>query len=860
MVGWRGCKRRAKATRRYSAWPVSERLDNLTLFGPPHEAEALRHESHLCNYSPGTDDGVSGMLNTGVSRMLALCLLLSLSSCDGQAVEPFGNHSVTVQVRPILDRLVYEEDTDGDKKITVKDRPTGESERGDKRFVFAALDDREYVLEGLYHISNLLQELKFAEVDGLSRVELQPEKIVESPTARISRLIRERYWDGLTRRIDADHLDAIVGDEKTGDGVIRNFYLAHEDPDVLGYFDALESRAGLRLHVVRLPRGSDPEAFDDLLEAVFEEESTHPGSLHYIFLPRHAGEGIPRIESEAAERPKLRLRVETLPAEIPRDLLECVLKIPANGNTDRRDVSYLYVPGGDARAWEYFKAVAIEKPELRLQVERLPMKITALYVEALRGRHGLLSLALEKQGGRWVGVPFVVPGGRFNEMYGWDSYFEAEGLLRDGRVDLARAMVDNFVYQIWHYGKILNANRSYYLTRSQPPFLTSMALAVYERLDKDERSRRWLADAIRAAIEEYENVWVSPERVDKETGLSRYFGTGLGQPPEVEPGHFDDVYARLGAEIGLVGPEVECRYLQGATLAPEIREDLNEYFVHDRCMRESGHDTTYRWDLDGNRCADFVTVDLNSLLYKVELDLAQTIEQEFGGELKSEEGRISSSQTWKDRARRRRLYIREHLWDRGRSLFFDYDRTTGVRNLYVSAPTLYPLWAWDGENRSTSILEEDEIERFVEVAIGLLRAPGGILASTEASRGPLSSRRKARQWDYPNGWAPHQMIIWEGLRSHGYDEIAQELIYRWLHTITRNAVDYNGTIPEKFDIVERSHQVFDEYGNVGTKFEYITQEGFGWMNASYQVGLAMLNPEYREQLDRLVPPEELFEH
>jgi alpha,alpha-trehalase len=782
------------------------------------------------------------MSKTGVPKILALCLPLSLFSCDRQSVEPFGNHPVTVQVRPIADRLVYEEDTDGDKKITVKDRPTGEPGRGDKRFLFAALDDREYVLEGVYHISNLLQELKFAEVDGLDRVELQPERIVEPPTARISRLIRERYWDGLTRRIDADHLDAIVGDEKIENGVVRNFYLAHDDPDVLGYFDGLESgHPGVRLRVVRLPGSYDPGAFDDLLEAVLEEESTHPGSLHYIFLPTDGSEGIRRIESGAAERSELRLRVQTLPAEIPRDLLECVLKSPTNGNTDRRDASYLYVPGGDAGAWEYFRAVAIERSELRLEVERLPMKITPAYVEALRGRHGLLSLALGKQDGRWVGLPFVVPGGRFNEMYGWDSYFEAEGLLRDDRVDLARAMVDNFVYQIRHYGKILNANRSYYLTRSQPPFLTSMALAVYERLDKDERSRRWLAETLWAAIEEYENVWVSPERVDKETGLSRYCGTGLGQPPEVEPGHFDDVYERLAAEIGLVGPELEC-----------------EYFVHDRCMRESGHDTTYRWDVDGNRCADFVTVDLNSLLYKVELDLARTIEQEFGGELKNDDGRISSSQTWKDRARRRRQHIRKHLWDRGRSLFFDYHRTTGARHTYVSATTFYPLWAWDGENRSTSILEEDEIKSFVEVAVGLLRAPGGILASTEASRGPLSNRRKPRQWDYPNGWAPHQMITWEGLRSHGYDEIAQDLIYRWLYTITRNAVDYNGTIPEKFDVVERSHQVFGEYGNVGTKFEYITQEGFGWMNASYQVGLAMLNPEYREQLDRLVPPEELF--
>ncbi|KAG1061607.1 hypothetical protein G6F42_027635 [Rhizopus arrhizus] len=99
----------------------------------------------------------------------------------------------------------------------------------------------------------------------------------------------------------------------------------------------------------------------------------------------------------------------------------------------------------------------------------------------------------------WRGVPFVVPGGRFNEMYGWDSYFIALGLLIDGRTELAQNMVDNFVYQIQHYGKILNANRSYYLCRSQPPFLTDMALRVYHKLDHSTTNKKlenltWLAN------------------------------------------------------------------------------------------------------------------------------------------------------------------------------------------------------------------------------------------------------------------------------------------------------------------------------------------------------------------------------
>ncbi|KAG1061369.1 hypothetical protein G6F42_027698 [Rhizopus arrhizus] len=103
------------------------------------------------------------------------------------------------------------------------------------------------------------------------------------------------------------------------------------------------------------------------------------------------------------------------------------------------------------------------------------------------------------------GVPFVVPGGRFNEMYGWDSYFESLGLLADGKVELAKGMAENFAYEIKHYGKILNANRSYYLSRSQPPFLTDMAIRVYEQLDPalEKENKAWLRDILKSAIKEY---------------------------------------------------------------------------------------------------------------------------------------------------------------------------------------------------------------------------------------------------------------------------------------------------------------------------------------------------------------------
>jgi alpha,alpha-trehalase len=102
------------------------------------------------------------------------------------------------------------------------------------------------------------------------------------------------------------------------------------------------------------------------------------------------------------------------------------------------------------------------------------------------------------------------------------------------------------------------------------------------------------------------------------------------------------------------------------------------------------------------------------------------------------------------------------------------------------------------------------------------------------------------------------MLLWEGLLNYNFNEEAQEMVYRWLWLITRNAVDYNGTIPEKFDLSISSHKIFAEYGNVGTEFDYITEEGFGWMNASFQYGLTILEEDLKQKLSDLVDPDELF--
>ncbi|MCI0446504.1 alpha,alpha-trehalase [bacterium] len=500
---------------------------------------------------------------------------------------------------------------------------------------------------------------------------------------------------------------------------------------------------------------------------------------------------------------------------------------------------HLYIPHSDQQAFKYYSAIATARPELKMKVDLLPEKISTTYVRGLDGYHGLLSLAMKSN----EPVPFVVPGGRFNEMYGWDSYFITLGLLEDNRIELAKAMVDNFVYEITHYGAILNANRTYYLTRSQPPFLTSMALAVYEHLPKDAASKAWLKTKMQAAIQEYYQVWMNPNRLTK-IGLSRYFDSGNGPPPEVEPGHFNVVFAEYAKKHGMDVQAFEEAYKSGKLKVPE----LDEYFVHDRCMRESGHDTSYR--LEG-RCADLTTVDLNSLLYKIETDIAATLDKEFAGTIDLTDSKRENSSDWVKKAEQRKALINRYLWNAKRGMYFDYDFVLGKQSEYVSATTLYPLWA--------RLASKEQAEQIIKNALPLLEMPGGLVSSSEESRGVITPEHPLRQWDFPHGWSPHQVLAWIGFMNYQYEDIAQRLIYRWLFTITENAAFYNGTVPEKFDVVTRSHQVFAEYGNVGTKFSYITREGFGWTNGSYQLGLKILSKENRNKLNQLIAPEWIFQ-
>ncbi len=661
-----------------------------------------------------------------VGAALAVCVLTASLAC-----------SQTVPVPENLWRLVAQEDTDGDQKITVHDQATPFEIRD-------RIGATRRTLTNFYKMSVLLQELKHADDQHKEEIKMDNLQLEESVVDRTHRFIKDNFWNALTRRIDAQHLDQVV-----------------RDPKMAAKYD------------------------------------------------------------------------------------------------------YLYVPAADGVAARYFQSIGNSNfarnrsPELKVVLLPPPDKITGEFVRNLDGAHGLLSLALETNAdGTIAGVPYVVPGGRFNELYYWDSYFIVLGLLQDHRNDLARGMADNLLYEVQYYGKVPNANRTYYLTRSQPPFLMSIIRAVY---DSGTVDKNWLAAALKTALAEYQNVWLGPDRLVKigQYELSRYYDSGNGPCPEVEPGHYDEKIQPWLAQVKPENPDTPLtpfrflnEYLYAGKYA-DLKADgitLDQFFKHDRAVRESGHDTTHRFD---DRTADFVSVDLNSLLYKYETDFAELLESEFGGKLLALGKDFGDAAFWRQRAAARKKAMLALMWDEQRGFFFDYDFANHRRSTYISATGLWPLWAkmLDANNPK----EMENVRRTVAFACEKLELPAGLSATAKES---VASARHhdARQWDYPYGWAPHQMLAWRGLKNYGLDADAGRLAYRWLYTIVKNAHDFNGVIPEKYNVVTGSHEVFVEYGNVGTKFAYIATEGFGWMNASFEVGMNYLSPAQLADLHTLKPP------
>src|SRR6267143_347800 len=421
---------------------------------------------------------------------------------------------------------------------------------------------------------------------------------------------------------------------------------------------------------------------------------------------------------------------------------------------------------------------------------------------------------------------YVVPGGRFNEMYGWDSYFIIVGLLRDGRLDLAQDMVNNFLFEVEHYGGVLNANRTYYLTRSQPPFLTSMILGVYgAQKAAGHEDRAWLTKAYQLATKDH-NLWIAEPHLAGSTGLARYFDFGDGPAPESvqdETGHYREVVAYFLAHPeqdrnllvrkapGQTSPlTVGSTYsLQVCDLArtmakPEctVAVDValsSDFYKGDRSMRESGYDISFRFGPYGAGTHHFAPVCLNSLLYKSEKDLEQ---------ISSILGRKEDMERWKKRAEERKANIQKYLWNSQRGLFVDYDFVQQAQSSYDYVTTFFPLWA--------GLTTPEQAQALVH-HLPTFEQPGGLV---------MSPRESGGQWDFPYAWAPDQLIADVGLRKYGFNKEADRVSYKFLSTVAGN-FRRDGTIREKYNAVTRSSETQVTAGY------HMNIVGFGWTNGVF---------------------------
>jgi alpha,alpha-trehalase len=385
--------------------------------------------------------------------------------------------------------------------------------------------------------------------------------------------------------------------------------------------------------------------------------------------------------------------------------------------------------------------------------------------------------------------PYVVPGGRFREVYYWDSYFTMLGLAESGHWDKIEDMVANFAYEIDTWGHIPNGNRSYYLSRSQPPFFAMMVelLATHDRdalkkyLPQMEKEHAYWMEGQDALQNGQANKRVV--KLDDGAVLNRYWDDKDTPRPE---SWLDDVNT---AKSNPNRP------------ATEIYRDL-------RSAAASGWDFSSRWmddpqKLSTIRTTSIVPVDLNALMFKMEKIIASA-SKATGDDAKAAKYDALASD--------RQKAIEHHLWNDKEGWYADYDlKTHKVRN-QLTAAALFPLYVNAASN--------DRAAKVAAATESRLLKPGGITTTTVNS---------GQQWDAPNGWAPLQWVATEGLQNYGKEKIAMEVSWRFL-TNVQHTYDSQQKLVEKYDITST--------GTGGGGGEYPLQDGFGWSNG---VTLKMLD-------------------
>lgn len=377
--------------------------------------------------------------------------------------------------------------------------------------------------------------------------------------------------------------------------------------------------------------------------------------------------------------------------------------------------------------------------------------------------------------------PYIVPGGRFGEVYYWDSYFTMLGLQATGKVDMIENMVNNFAHLIDTIGFIPNGNRTYYLGRSQPPFFAMMVKVLAEEKG-DDIYKKYLP-----TLQKEYYFWMDRVVFDSLQGAYR-------RVVQLKDGN---ILNRYWDDYAKPRPE---SYREDVETASKTTRPKEEVYRHLRAGAESGWDYSSRWFADGKsietiHTTDIIPVDLNALIYNLEMTIAKAYE------LENNTAKVAEYQQF---AARRKAAILNYCWNETTGFFHDYDFVAQAQTDVLSLAGMYPLFFGIAEPAQAQAVATVFKENF-------LRAGGAVTTLDNTGQ----------QWDAPNGWAPLQWISIQGLRNYNQNELANTLKQRWVDLNVR-VYKNTGKMVEKYNVLDM--------GLEAGGGEYPVQDGFGWTN------------------------------
>lgn len=377
--------------------------------------------------------------------------------------------------------------------------------------------------------------------------------------------------------------------------------------------------------------------------------------------------------------------------------------------------------------------------------------------------------------------PYIVPGGRFREVYYWDSYFTMLGLQADGKTEVIRNMIDNFAYLIDEVGFIPNGNRTYYKGRSQPPFF-AMMIEVLAEMEGESVLQTYLP-----ALEKEYQFWM--DGAEQLTATNPAARRVVRMPNGTVLNRYWDDFARPRPES----------FREDSLLLVETGRNAEDLYRNLRAGAESGWDYSSRWlrdtmNLGSIHTIEIVPVDLNSLIYHMEITLS---------EMYRLQQQPQQQQEYLMKAMKRKTAVSTYCWNEEKRFFYDYDFVAGQITGRKSLAAVYPLFF--------RLATEDQALGVSEVVKAEFVQPHGVLTTIYPT---------GQQWDAPNGWAPLQWLTIQGVRNYGFSALGEQIKASWVrHNI--EVFRETGKLVEKYNVVE---------GVGGSGGEYPNQDGFGWTN------------------------------